>query len=84
MDNIGFYDFLILPKTQQLAYVWRYGNRLESIRTPTTAYSRYSVNGFYFEIVMRADDNAILNVCTFNSGYRLEKYLNEIDLAALV
>jgi hypothetical protein len=46
--------------------------------------SLYYISDFYIEIVVSSSDNHIIEIVPFRSSQRLEKYLRNIDLDALI
>jgi hypothetical protein len=68
----------------QAALVWKYGTFLERVFESEKSYWLYSLYGFYVELEMSNDDNDVSDVKPFMSAGRLDKYLGNIDLNALL
>jgi hypothetical protein len=76
------YDFLILDLTERADLLQKEGVFLMKSRLDDFSFSLYSFKNIYVEIVINDSENQITQVVPFKSGWRLDKYLREIDISA--
>jgi len=71
---IHFYDFTAWPKARQIAAVWKFADHIESVKDKHTSYTLYAMCGFYVELTRTYNGETILDVTTFRTGARLDKF----------
>ena len=76
------FDFLILDLDERHALLKKKGTFLIKARSDIFSFSLYSYKDFYVEVVTNISENRITQIEAFISGWRLEKYLNEIEISA--
>ena len=76
------YDFLILDLPQRAELLRKGGIFLMKTIWDDFSFSLYSFKGIYAEIVVNESEDRITQVSPFTSGWRLDKYLTEIDISS--
>ena len=74
------YNFLILDLAQRADLLRREGIFLMKTILDDFSFSLYSFKDIYVEIVIDDSENRITQISPFKSGWRLDKYLSEIDV----
>ena len=78
------YNFLNLNLHDRALLLWKEGIFLVNARGYEMAYSLYSLNGFYVEVVIANSETGITHIIPFKSGWRLDKYLDELQIPSLL
>ena len=76
------FRFLILDLDERANLLKKKGTFIIKARSDAFFFSLYSVADFYVEVVTSISENRITQIEAFTTGWRLEKYLNEIEIPA--
>lgn len=76
------YRFLILDLNERANLLRKKGVFLMLANSTAFSFSLYCIQDFYVEVVRNTAENKITQIEAFTSGWRLEKYLDEIDISA--
>jgi hypothetical protein len=68
------YEFNRLNEEEQLKTVWSIGVFLDNYISKTETLNCYAINMFFVELVYDKDKNKVIEVRSFKSGHRLDKY----------
>ena len=75
------YHFLILDLHERADLLREKGIFLMKARLDAFSFSLYSFQDFYVEIVINNSEDRITQIVPFTSGWRLDKFLDEIDIS---
>ena len=80
---MGLYEYSNLILTDRLQLVWEQGTFLANIKTYTHGLNLYALFDFYVEVTVtyKSNETVITDATAFQKGYRLTKYLEQIDLS---
>ena len=74
------YDFLVLDLNERAGILWEKGVFLINRREEKYSFTLYSFNDHYIEVIMSNFENRITEITPFKQGWRLEKYLDQIEI----
>ena len=60
--------------------LWQQGNHIENSLDLEYTYSLYSLFNFYVEVKIHKQQNQIVEVISFKTGERFDKYLEKIKI----
>jgi hypothetical protein len=75
---------MLLDFDQRADLLRREGIFLMKARLDEYSFSLYSFKDIYVEIVINDSEYKITQIVPFKSGWRLEKYLSEIDISSFL
>ena len=75
------YKFFILDLNERAGLLLKKGQFLMKARSDDFTFSLFSYKDFYVEVVMKKPENKITQIVPFNSGWRLDKYLDAIEIS---
>jgi len=74
------YLFNRLNTNDQLKVLWESGVFLVNHISKTEIVSCYALNMFFVEVVYDAEENSIIEVRSFKSGHRMDKYAPNLKI----
>lgn len=74
------YEFNQLNLNQQAEWIYKNCEHLMVLDQQSKKYSLYGCSDFYCEIIYNPKENVIEDIKSFKQGFRLDKYLPEINI----
>ena len=81
MHQLGLYEFLALSGSERATLLWKDGCFITNVQQEAGSFALYALYGYYVEVTLEA--GLITEIAPFKQGYRLDKYLENIDVAGL-
>lgn len=82
-SKIGIYEFNQLPFNEKAETVNSIGYFITNAFNGDTRYNLYRVFDFYVEAVYQNSKNKIIEFNSFKKGFRLDRYIDEVDIDEL-
>jgi len=81
---MSIYDFIKLSLEERAELVLEREVYLESFTSGDNATSLYLLDGFFVEAEICVKETRITDFTPFKQGYRLEKYVQDVDLTQIL
>lgn len=81
---MSIYEFIRLSLEERAENVLDRGVYLESFTSGDSATSLYLLDGFFVEAEICVKETRITDFIPFKQGYRLEKYVQDVDLSQIL
>jgi hypothetical protein len=81
---MSIYDFIKLSLEERAELVLERGVFLDSFASGVNATSLYLLDGFFVEAEICVKEARITDFIPFKQGYRLEKYVEDVDLTQIL
>jgi hypothetical protein len=78
---LSLYEYVTLNQNERAEALWKDCEFIANIKDGAKAFVLYSIYTYYVEVMMEND--VITDITPFRQGARLEKYLNQINIADL-
>ena len=78
---LGLYEYIALNTDQRAEALWRDGEFITNVKVGAESFSLHTIYMYFVEVTMK--DDIITDITPFRDGHRLEKYLNQINIADL-
>lgn len=77
------YEFNALDMDARASYLWEHGVYITGVVDPQGRSNFYALHGYYIEVELFDEGDAIAAVVPFSKGPRYERMIGGIDLAHL-
>jgi hypothetical protein len=81
---VEIYDYIKLDMNERANILWDEGVFIDKYIDLRIITNLYYLDKFYVEVVLSNKDGRITEITPFKNGDRLEKYINHVDLKALI
>ena len=78
------FDYMKLDLNGRANLLWDEGIFIDKYIDLQIITNLYYLDNFYVEVVLSNKDGRITEITPFTAGERLEKYINHVDLKALI
>jgi len=80
---VTLYELNTLDMAARAAYLWQHGEYVTGIVDHQGRSNFYALNGYFVEVELFDEGDAIAAVIPFNTGDRYERMVNSVDLSRL-
>jgi hypothetical protein len=81
---MDMYEYNRLTMGEKTRFLWQDATFIERCEDKDHTRTLYHSADFYIEAIVSHKENRIVEITTFRSVERLEKYLDQVNLAALI
>ena len=81
---MDMYEYNRLTMGEKTRFLWQDATFIERYEDKDHTRTLYHSGDFYIEATVSHKENRIVEITTFRSVDRLEKYLDQVNLAALI
>ena len=81
---LGLYEYMLLNIDDKATLLWEDGEFVISAVSPENTVSLYSLYGYFVEVTVDKASTKITDIVPFTKGAALEKYLDKINIDALL
>lgn len=74
----------MLDRDERASYLWQHGDYITSVIDAQGRSTFYTLNGYYVEVEIFDEGEAIAAVIPFSTGDRYERMVRAIDLTRLI
>lgn len=81
--ELSLYEFNALDMDGRAAYLWAHGEYIAGAIDAQGRSNFYALNGYYVEVELFDEGDAIAAVVPFTTGHRHERMIRGVDLSQL-
>ena len=78
---LSLYEYIALDENQRANLLWQDGEFITNVKVGSESIALYTIYMYFVEVTMKNDE--VTEITPFRQGQRLEKYLNQINIADL-
>lgn len=83
LHPLTLYGFNMLDMNERATYLWEHGDYITGVIDAQGRSNFYTLNGYYVEVELFDEGEAIAAVVPFTTGDRYERMVSAVDLARL-